>query len=94
MNNNFYGIERKTEETDFEFCLRCCLAKQNKELAAVNNKRLPTKNTNKQNLPTKNPSPVKSGNSSLDVIKQHGYETINGATIKNNLISYLNYQHK
>lgn len=32
MNNNFYGIERKTEETDFEFCLRCCLAKQNKEL--------------------------------------------------------------
>ena len=63
--------------------------KQNKELAAVNNKRLPTKNTNKQNLPTKNPSPVKSGNSSLDVIKQHGYETINGATIKNNLIDFI-----
>ena len=58
-------------------------------MAAVNNKRLPTKNTNKQNLPTKNPSPVKSGNSSLDVIKQHGYETINGATIKNNLIDFI-----
>lgn len=32
MNNNFYGIERRNEETEFEFCLRCCLAKHNKEI--------------------------------------------------------------
>lgn len=30
-----------------------------------------------------------SGNSTLDIIKQHGYETINGATIKNNLIDFI-----
>lgn len=32
MNNNFYGIERRNEETEFEYCLRCCLAKHNKEI--------------------------------------------------------------
>ena len=32
MNTNFYGILKKEEETDFEFCLRCCLAKHNKEI--------------------------------------------------------------
>ena len=32
MNNNFYSIERKENETEFEFCLRCCLAKHNKEI--------------------------------------------------------------
>ena len=33
-------------------------------------------------------SPKGSGNSVLDVIKQHGYETLNGLTIKNNLIDF------
>ncbi len=35
------------------------------------------------------PSPRGSGNSVLDVIKQHGFETLNGITIKNNLIDFL-----
>lgn len=29
---NFLGMERHDSETDFEFCLRCCLAKHNKEI--------------------------------------------------------------
>lgn len=52
------------------------------------------KRNNRGNLPAsaKENAPVSkqnSGNSTLDVIKQHGYETINGATIKNNLIDFI-----
>ena len=45
------------------------------------------------NLPSQprnnQPAPKGSGNSVLDVIKQHGFETLNGITIKNNLIDFL-----
>ena len=32
--NNFFGIDRLKGESDFEFCLRCCLAKINGEIDA------------------------------------------------------------
>lgn len=32
--NNFYGVEKRSNETDFEFCLRVCMAKHNKEIDA------------------------------------------------------------
>lgn len=32
MNNNFYGIERRNEETEFEFCWRCICAKIEKQV--------------------------------------------------------------
>lgn len=48
---------------------------------------LPAQANNKNNTPAaKNTG---GGNSILDVIKQHGYQTINGATIKNNLIDFV-----
>lgn len=49
----------------------------------------PAASSGKNAVQAKNPSSSKSGNSSLDVIRQHGYETINGATIKNNLIDFI-----
>lgn len=43
-------------------------------------------NTKQANLPSQ---PKGSGNSVLDVIKQHGFDVIAGATIKNNLIDFI-----
>lgn len=68
--------------------------KQNKEIQTTNNKRTQSKNSNKQSPSQKNVPNIKTGNSILDVIKQHGYETINGATIKNNLIDYIGVADK
>ena len=31
---NFYGLVKREGETDFEYCLRCCLAKHNKQIDA------------------------------------------------------------
>lgn len=47
-----------------------------------NNKPQRTKNNSQQTQP-------KGGNSTLEVIKQKGYEVITGATIKNNLIDFI-----
>ncbi len=43
---------------------------------------------------TKPASPRGSGNSSLEVIKQKGYEVISGTTIKNNLIDFIGVADK
>ena len=45
------------------------------------------KNKTQQNAPQA--APRSNGNSTLDVIKQKGYEVITGATIKNNLIDFI-----
>lgn len=49
----------------------------------------------RNNAPASNPAPARSGgNSSMDVIKQKGYEVITGATVKNNLIDFIGVSDK
>ena len=65
-----------------------------RELAPRENKPRNNKNRDNQNLPS-NPrqsqtsAPKGSGNSVLDVIKQHGFDTINGVMFKGNLIDFV-----
>ena len=33
--NNFFNLKKYENETDFEFCLRCCLAKHHKEIEKI-----------------------------------------------------------
>ena len=47
------------------------------------------KQKNRNNSNTSQPSGKSNGNSTLDVIKQKGYEVITGVTIKNNLIDFI-----
>ena len=58
--------------------------KDNQQLREPTNKQ---KNRNNSN--TSQPSGKSNGNSTLDVIKQKGYEVITGVTIKNNLIDFI-----
>lgn len=64
-----------------------------------NNQNKKSNNRNERNnnpaAPASNPAPTRSGgNSSMDVIKQKGYEVITGATIKNNLIDFIGVSDK
>lgn len=55
-----------------------------------NNSREAVKGKKNGNTPKNNNQPrANSGNSILDVIRQHKYETINGATIRNTLIDFI-----
>lgn len=57
-----------------------------------NNQKTAPQNKEQKNKTQKNTqqsAPRSNGNSTLDVIKQKGYEVITGATIKNNLIDFI-----
>lgn len=80
--------EEKAEETP--------VTEQAKENKGKNKERNSAKNApqakEQKNKNQKNPSQQSqrpNGNSTLDVIKQKGYEVITGATIKNNLIDFI-----
>ena len=45
--------------------------------------------TNNNNTAASSPAPRASSNSTLDVLKQKGYEVVTGATIKNTLIDFI-----
>lgn len=102
FNIDDFDIEKasaKPEEKSVDTSPR---SPQSRETAATPGRRDKDNKKNKNNLPAqsngRNVPAAKnagqqgrgnSGNSTLDIIKQHGYETINGATIKNNLIDFI-----
>lgn len=49
---------------------------------------------NRRNQSAKTESPVQHGGSTLEIIKQKGYEVITGATLKNNLIDFVGVGRK
>lgn len=52
------------------------------------------KNSSTKNNPTQSTQPRSVGNSSLDVLKQKGYEVITTATIKNSVIDFIGVSDK
>ena len=54
-----------------------------------NNKNAPNKNNKQTPVSTPQQAPKNVGNSSLEVIKQKGYQVISSATIKNNFVDFI-----